>query len=196
MEETQTVSKKKRRKAGKTNWLATAGISLILIAAALLVCFFLNGKTTVTGGWPEPETSESLSCEAEGRAYPFFRYDNSTKKTTKITAVFKNDVLKTISLVHELYYNSSAEITQSEAENHAALNLRMQDERLGADALGANYAKLEDRMKMSLFADADKLNSGTVKYFELDWTESGEYNLATARKNYEAKGYKCATSEE
>lgn len=181
------------RKEGKTNWPATIGTSLLLTAIVLILCFFLQGETKVTDDGGMVESSKSLACEVEGAQYPFFDYDNSTKKTTKINAVFNGDKLDTISLIHELYYNSSDEIVRSEAENHATLNLKTQGEGLGPDAFGANYAKLADRLKFSMYAKAEKLKYETVKYFELDWVESGTYNLPTMEKIYTEKGFDCET---
>ena len=194
MEEKQASSPKKVKKKSKTNWFLTIGISLILTAVVLAICFFLQGETKVTGNWPEPETTESLTCGVEGLAYPLFKYDNSDKKTTKVTVIFSDDRLKTISLVQQQYYNSSSEIERSEAENHAAMNLRMQDEGLGADALEMHFARLADNLKMSLYADAAKINGSTAKYFELEGVS--KYNKATIQAAYEQKGFGCVAKDE
>ncbi len=185
--------KPKKRKKSKTNWPATIGTSLLLTAIVLIICFFLQGETKVTNNDVAVEASKSLACEAEGVQYPFFKYDNATKKTTKVNAIFNGDKLDTISLIQELYYNSSDEIVASEAENHAVLNLKTQGEGLGPDAFGANYAKLSDRLKFSMYAKAEQLKYETVKYFELDWVESGTYNLPTMEKIYTEKGFNCKT---
>ncbi len=185
--------KPKKRKKSKTNWPATIGTSLLLTAIVLIICFFLQGETKVTNNDVAVEASKSLACEVEGAQYPFFKYDNATKKTTKVNAIFNGDKLDTISLIQELYYNSSDEIVRSEAENHAALNLKTQGEGLGPDAFGANYAKLSDRLKFSMYAKAEQLKYETVKYFELDWVESGTYNLPTMEKIYTEKGFDCKT---
>lgn len=195
MEEKSPTKKKKK---SKTNWPATIGITLVLMVAAIAVCVTLSmqGKTKVTDNTAGPETSEALTCEVEGVVYPFFKYDESEKKTTKINAIFQDGVMSTISLIYSLYYNNSEQIVKSEAENHAALNLKMQNEGLGPDAFDANYAKLKDRLKLSLYAEAKKLNINTVKYFELDWVESGKYNMATVQANYEDRGFKCVAKDE
>lgn len=192
MEEDFSEKRRKNRR-GKTNWPATIGTTLLLTAIVLIICFFLQGETKVTNNDVAVEASKSLACEVEGVQYPFFDYDNSTKKTTKINAIFNGDKLDTISLIQELYYNSSDEIVRSEAENHAALNLKTQGEGLGPDAFGANYAKLSDRLKFSMYAKAEQLKYETVKYFELDWVESGTYNLPTMEKIYTEKGFDCKT---
>lgn len=185
--------KPKKRKKSKTNWPATIGTSLLLTAIVLILCFFLQGETEVTDNGSTAEASKSLACEVEGVQYPFFKYDNATKKTTKVNAIFNGGKLDTISLIQELYYNSSDEIVTSEAENHAVLNLKTQGEGLGPDAFGANYAKLSDRLKFSMYAKAEQLKYETVKYFELDWVESGTYNLPTMEKIYTEKGFDCKT---
>lgn len=182
-------------KKSKTNWPATIGITLILTAIVFFVCLFLQSETKTTGNWPEPEISESLTCEVEGRLYPFFNYDNSEKKITKINAIFKNDNINTVSLVHKLYYDNDEQIIKSEAENHAAMNLKTQAEGLGPDALGANYSRLSDSLKMSLYVRNDDINSNTVKYFELDWVDDGAYNLMTTKAIYEKKGFVCVVND-
>lgn len=194
MEEKQVSSPKKIEKKSKTSWFLIIGISLVLVAIVLMIYFFLQGETKVTGGWPEPEKSESLSCEVEGLTYPLFKYDNSSKKTTKVTAIFNDDRLEKMSLVHQQYYNNSSEIEQSEAENHAAMNLRMQDEGLGPDALGMHFARLSDSLKMSLYADASEINGSTVKYFELEGVS--KYDEDTIRTAYEQKGFGCVVKDE
>ena len=194
MEEKQASSPEKLRKKNKSSWFLIIGIGLLLVAVILAIYFFLRGETKVTGGWPEPETSESLSCEIEGLAYPLFKYDNSNKETTKVDVIFDDDKLKTISLVQQQYYDNSGEIERSEAENHAAMNLRMQDEGLGPDALEMNFARLTDSLKMSLYADAEKINGSTVKYFELDGV--GKYDRNTIQMAYEQKGFDCVVKSE
>lgn len=184
----------KVNKNNKTSWLLMAGIGLILIVVVLIFFFFMQGETKTSGGWSETEISESMSCEAEGLAYPLFKYDNANKKTTKITAIFNSGKLKTISLVQQQYYDDEDAIVRSEAENHAAMNLLMQEEGLGPDALGMNFAKLTNNLKMSLFADDSKLNGGTAKYFELD--DASKYDMATMQAVYEQKGFKCVVKSE
>lgn len=177
------------KKNGKTNWYLTIGICLFLVAIALIVCFFMRGETKTNGGFPEPEVSESLSCEIEGLVYPLSGYDNSERKTTKVSMVFDDDKLKTISLIYQLYYNNNEEIAKSETENHAAMNLRMQSEGLGPDALGMNFAKLSNNLKMSLYAKVSELDSGSAKYFELE--NVNKYDLDVLKKFYEQKGFGC-----
>ena len=184
----------KHKKKGKTNWYLTVGISLILSAVVLIFCFFMRGETKTNGNWPETETTESISCEVGGLAYPLFKYDNSNKKTTKIAMIFDASKLKTISLIYQQYYDSSEAIERSEAENHAAMNLLMQNEGLGPDALGMNFAKLSNGLKMSLFADVSKINDITAKYFELDGVS--EYDMTAMRTVYEQKGFKCVVKND
>lgn len=179
------------KKEGRVNWPVTIGIIMILAVLIFVACIFLQGETKTTGNWPKPYRSESLTCNIEGAEYPFFKYDNSKKKTTKINVEFENDNLNIISLVYLVYYDDSDQIIKSEAENHAAMNLKIQAEGLGSDALGANYARLKDSFKMSLYATKKDLNINTVKYFELDWIESGIYDLATTKAIYEEKGFVC-----
>lgn len=180
---------------GKTKWLILIGVILILIAGILLLCFLLKGEVTTSGNWPEPETTESLSCEIIGLDYPFFEFNNSTKETTEINAVFKDDELDTISLVQKLFYDNVDSITKSEAINHASMNLSFADSNLDADAFKANYAKLSDNLKMSLFAERKELNNLSAKYFLLDEAH-GQYDRPVVETLYTTKGFSCTTEQQ
>ena len=184
----------KMKKRNKAEWYSMIGISLLLTAIFLTIWFFMRGETIISGDWPEQESSESLSCEIEGLKYPFSAYDNSERKTTKVSIVFINGNLKTISLIYQLYYNGSEEIEKSEAENHAAMNLKMQNDGAGPDALELNFAKLANSLKMSLYAEASELDNGMAKYFELE--DISKFDLNNIKDSYEKKNFGCTIKNE
>lgn len=171
-------------------WLVSVGlVLLIIIAISALILFFTKGNVVVTGEYQATESVRSIACEARGLGYPFFKYDNSIDKTITVKATFNNDSLNTIALVYMLYYTDEATVKTSEAENHAAMNLRFQSEALGADALGAKYARLTDGMKFSLYADKSEMNGRTIKYFLLD--NISDYGIKTLIDKYQMLGLNC-----
>ena len=176
----------------KINWALWVGMLLVIVAIVLLGWFFLKGETKVSGNWPEPETAQSIACEAEGVLYPFFKYDNSDKKTMTIKAIFKNDVLYSIALTSMLYYSDATKIERSESENHAAVNLKSQAEGLGADVMNSKYSKLGDGMKMSMYALAKNVTSETAKYLMLDVNPgNSQYSLSLIKEIFTKKGFNC-----
>lgn len=171
------------------NWLMLVGLALIIIAIIFFISFLMHGEVKIDGQYPEPKKSESITCEANGLSYPFFKYDNSNEKNITIRVAFNNDELDSISLVYMLYYSDDAKIVISEAENHGAMNLKFQSEGLGPDALEAKYARLSDGMKMSLYANSKNINDISSKYFYLENIE--RYDLSSIQTLYQGLGFNC-----
>lgn len=177
---------------GNTDWFRYVGIFLVLIAGIFLVWFLMKGKTTISGNWPEPETSQSITCEIDNFAYPFFAYDKSTKKNIKINIIFNNDNLYSIALINTLYYDTENAIASSEAINHASMGLSFADNDLDAESLGMSFSKLQDSLKMSLYAKKSEINNQSAKYFMLEKTSAdGAYTFDEIKYLYENKGFNC-----
>ncbi|MBQ2695118.1 hypothetical protein IJG04_00555, partial [Candidatus Saccharibacteria bacterium] len=164
------------KKRDKNTWLIVVSILLVCIAVVCLILFLTQGQTTVTGGYDGLEAQEHLVCESKTTTYPLFSYDNSTSKSMKITATFRDDDLNSISLTYKLNYDDAEEIKKSEATNHGALNTTSQDEGLGPDAYEATYSKLKDGLQLSLYATGSEIDSRALKYFMLDSLTSTSYS--------------------
>lgn len=159
------------------------------VVAVLLVVSMSSEHKTVSGSNPENYEIESLSCESETVSFPFLKYDESDRKQLKIVVAFDADGIRSISLQQMLYYSESEKIELSASENHAAMNIAFNDDGLSADALGANYAKLTDGLRIGLFAKSDELNKSVYKYFMLDGlSDMGREDI---KKAYENIGLRC-----
>ena len=188
MEPEDKVKKKK-----KNTGILIIGTVFVAIIIILLI-FLMQGKTTTSGNYPENMSDEALSCEANNIDYPIFTYDNAIKKEAKVNILFSKDKIKSISLSYSLYYNDEEKIIGSEAHNHAAMNISFGKNSMGADALNANYAKLEDKMRMSLYASGSDITTITLKYFLIN-TESIPDKITDYEDIYKDKGFKCETSK-
>lgn len=180
-------------KTKTTNAMYYVGLGLVGIAIVLGIIFWLKGETKTYGEFPNPESASSLNCSAIGISYPFFEYDNSSKRTTEINATFSGDELDKISLEYILTYESSESIVESEGINHGAMNRKFSAEGLGTDAFEATYGRLNDGLKYSIWAKSNTIykNDAAAKYFLLENIENKPY-LKTAVKNaYKQKGFKC-----
>lgn len=169
------------------NWSKWAGMTLIFIAIILILMFFMQGSTIVSGEFPDTKKIESLSCVAENIDYPTFTYDNSKRKTIKVNVTFNNDDLQSISLVHTLYYNNDKEVTDSEALNHAAVNIDSK----AADIFDAHYSKFSDAMTMTMYAERKNINNTNKKYAMLNLIYVDNLDKASVKWNYETLGFDC-----
>lgn len=172
------------------NWAVPIGIILILVAIVLITIFLLRGETTVINNETETERRITVSCEIAGLEYPFFRYDNSIKKTTKVAFLFSNEKFKTISLSQAMYYDDGDLVKNSEAQNHAAMGISFGENGLDANALSSAYSMQADKMVMTLYATENDFNINTSKYF-LAQGYSSKSTVDGLKKNYAAQGFTC-----
>lgn len=183
---------KTKKRIGSEVFVA-AGMFLVIVAVVLLLAFFLRGQTTVSGENPDVKSTISLNCVSNDYKYDFFPYDNSDNKNLKIDIIFENEKASSASLVYMLYYQNAENITESDAENHASMNINFSKDGLEADALNANFSKLSDGLKMSLYANIEDINDVTSKYFLLDYFDRG-YTIKNIQRIYESKGLICKSN--
>lgn len=183
---------KTKKRIGSEVFVAI-GMFLVIVAVVLLLAFFLRGQTTVSGENPDVKSTISLNCVSDDYKYDFFPYDNSDNKNLKIDIIFENEKVSSASLVYMLYYQNAENITESDAENHASMNINFSKDGLEADALNANFSKLSDGLKMSLYANIEDINDVTSKYFLLDYFDKG-YTIKNIQRIYESKGLICKSN--
>lgn len=188
--EEQKAQKDKKKKKSKTDWLGSIGLTLILTAVALLIWFFLNGQTKVSGEYTGAVRTSSLTCKVDNVMYPIFTVDDATKKETEVKVLFSEERMKSISLTETLYYNSLEEAKRSEAHNHAAMNESFGAAGLEADAFNANYVAQEDRMSMTLYATSSEYNEITAKYFFTKGTNKNS-SMEEFTKALNSQGLSC-----
>ena len=176
----------------KWTYILMAVICLIIILVPIIL-LLLQGNREITNSDGEVSVIESMTCSNDGIIYPFFKYDNSTKKSLKINVVLKDNKLDTINLVAKLYYGDKEQIKQSSAENHIALNESFYADSMDTDSFNANFSYLNDAMQMTLYAEAKDLNGMNAKYFLIE-TTSG-YTKDVLKKDFNKKGLNCILKE-
>ena len=187
---------KPTKKYSQSTNMMLVGLALLVVAIVLLILFFINGKTDVGGGFPDPEKTISTTCTSERINYPYFSMDGSEKKELNIKIISADDKIDTISLVYRLYYNSEAAITESRDVNHFAMNKAFEAVDMEPDSLGATYSRLSDNFRFNLFAKAVKLDDKTKKFFMLDNLESEDgFSYREVQKIYIEQGFECITDE-
>ena len=185
------------KRHNQSNNIMIAGLALVVIAVVLLILFFINGETSISGKFPDPDDMISTTCRSGTIAYPYFKIDGSDRKELDIKIVSDNEKVDTISLVYRLYYSSEAAIIESRDVNHFAMNKAFEVVDMEADSLGATYSKLTDNFRFNLFAKAIKINDITKKFFLLDDVgREGGLDYEEVRKTYIEQGFECRTDDE
>ena len=168
---------------------------LVLAALVIVILYFLRGNTSITNEKIPNVKNTLVSCYSGSIYYPVFTYDGAEKRETDIKIVAQDYELKSISLEHSLFYNSATAIEASEAHNHAAMNLSFGKNGLGPDSYDAKYTILSDRVRMNLYAASAKLNDVAKQYFLVETEGAFPTSVLSLRKNYEAQGFTCETSD-
>ena len=170
-------------------------IILIITAIVCTLIYFTKGKVTISGSFYGDQQNPSLQCVANDLNYPFFRYDESKGKTTEINAIFYNDKLGSISIMHTLYYDNIDQADGSEAQNHASMGIHFAEDGLGSDPFSAHYSKQQDKMSMTLYARSSELNEVSGKYFLIKGINI-DSSMETYENMYESLGFNCVKTEQ
>ena len=189
--------KKEEEKRNKSYWFKVFAVLLFVVFAIILIIWLTRGQVTTTGQYPNDVVITSLSCTKEGDNYPIFTYDNAIKKRTKLSFVFSSEKYDSISLIQSMYYNDESHIVGSEAFSHADMNKQFSRDGLGSDALNATYARLSDRMEMSLYQKREQMTVSRAKYFLLEKSngESLPETKSELKSFYESKGFTCTSDK-
>ena len=179
------MEKVERKK--NTPYVIIVGILLVIMLIAIFLFFGLKGETKTSDETMENEKSESVICTIKGLDYPFFSYNKSINENTKITMVFNGKKLGSIYLMHEMLYDNDEIAAVSSTQNHADMNKSFGNT-YGADAFNANYHVGDNKMRMSLYTEAKKLDEDAKKYFLATSVDNNKNSLI---KNYERQGFTC-----
>lgn len=173
--------------------MLTIGIFLIIVSIILIAVFLLKGQTTVTGQNGSTINSESLICESENQNYQFLSYDRTTRKTAKISALFNNNELNSISLLYTLYYSDLELVETSKTVNSAQLNVFYSKDGLPANSFFKSVSSSNITVTISLYADKTNFDNKTSKYFMADGLDKIS-NYEDFKKLYTERGFTCKDS--
>lgn len=185
-----------KSKYGKDIIMITVIVLLACISIVCLILFLINGETIMSHEPDEDAVVDRLSCESNKVAYPLFDSSGAIDKNLRINATFNRKALDSISIIYRLDYNSEEEIINSEAINHAKINLSFQESGLTADYLSATYGKLEKSLQFSLYGKGDDLNSKTLRYFMLDKLNDKSYTSERVAELYNKLGLNCELTKQ
>ncbi len=178
------------------NWALLIGILLIVTSAVFFVWFLLSGEVTVTGSYPDPETSNSITCTGTDIIYPYFITDGVYKTTIQTSATFEHDKLSTISLAYSMYYNNPGDISRYITVNQAGLNIATQADGLGANIFNIHFNELKDHAEARLYAEAKDISHRSAKYLMLNSAINYEtYSKSVIEQIYTRQGLDCIVKD-
>lgn len=180
---------KKTKDDSKWRLILAVVILIIFMVAAGLIRL-TNGKTTITSGENNNEEVSTLTCESNEIAYPFFTYDDSEAKELKINAVFKDDVLDSISLVYALTYANEDEAKKSELKNHIDFEVGIQDEGIRREDLNSDHQIMDNVYQLSMYNSGNDMSNKIAKYYLIDFL-SEDYTQAKVSKSIVGHGLDC-----
>lgn len=173
--------------------LSIAVVALIVIALILA----MRGETKTIGDYPEDVEGESLVCESHSIKYPFFANNDGRSRHLKIVANFYDKELSALLLTYTLFYDDESQITDSEAQNHASMNISFAENGLSADAFSINYSKMSDSLKTILYVNRVDFNTTSARYFMIDVKEKKDLpdTIKEFNKTYNSQGFSCSITK-
>ena len=165
------------------------GSVVSLAVAVVLISSLMSAKRSDSGEVIGEIKMDSITCESDKVAYPFFEYDDSVSKLLKVTAMSDGDNLHSVSLQYILYYNDEESILRSEGGNHAAMNMGFYERGLGSDAINATYSRLSNGLRFGLYQTGGDLSETEKEYFFLDGLM--KYDVDTLSALYNGMGMNC-----
>ena len=164
------------------------GTLFIAVSVVLLFWFLLRGQTFVSGKYPEPEASKSLTCFREDYDYPVYNSQDATKSTTSIVAIFSENSISSISLTQKYYYNDEASAMANKGRFQVTMSKCFAGSSLKYGALGVSYAVANDMLRISLSADSNEINGNSKSYFLINGSPE---SFSDYKENYEGQQFVC-----
>ncbi|MBR3269634.1 hypothetical protein IKG07_00015 [Candidatus Saccharibacteria bacterium] len=178
----------KTKKNSKRNWYILILVVGIILLIIFIIWLLMKGDVKTTGEYPNDTSPQSLECAKKNVAYSFFHRDDPSSAEVKITAVFADSKLDSISLVHRTKYNDEQTARLMSDSHEGNMNISLQEKGIYPYSLGATYSQDKNVAQMLLYAKAAELDETTIKYFMLD---SVPENLTGYKRGYLAQGFDC-----
>lgn len=180
-----------KKKKSMSTWPIVIVIMIVLVMVAVVLIVQMQGSTTTSGSFPEPESTESITCTNDNEVMSVFDTSRATGKKTRVVAIFEKGKLDHISVTYSLSYDSAEAIKDSNNINQNKINLATQNEGLGADIFNLHFSKLSSSLEVSMYAEAQDISSVSAKYLMLEQA-SGNYSETNIEKVYTSQGFKCS----
>lgn len=189
----------KKSKNKKAMSLVATWIVILAVVIAVVAFFMVNFRSTETymSTSSDGATVGSLSCTAVNPENPFFASSaQNSNHELKITT--RGQAKDKISYVYNGEYASNAAAETAGSSLHADYNIYMGENGIYQESLYPTFSVVENRLKVSLYTEFDKINSVTARLFFInadEFHELNDYSVEDMKVLYESKGFLCEMSE-
>ncbi len=194
----QAEQKGKSENKKKHKALKLVIILLVLAIIVAVIIWFLRGKTTTTGRFPENIKNESLECNIANLTYEKTNRISPAESDTKVTMIFYGlDQLSSINFRYTMHLASNKEAGEAEAITHVQLAENFADSGLSYEEFDNKFTRVDSDLTLSLYSSEELKKDTMYGYFlinKLQDTNQYPSTLKEYRKNYEAQGFTCKSS--
>ena len=184
------MEQKTLKNQNKKALLCLIGIILLVVAAIMLILYFLRGETSIDNSGGDYDAVQSITCEGNNVDYPLIKSISSESNYLKIIIVTDKDKLKTVSLTRTIIGVDGSNVENSRAKVRYEMNKHFDSDNLSPDSFSVTYSSVDDGFQVRLFAELKDLNGMTYKYFLLE-NAGGNLKKDNITKIYNEKGLNC-----
>ncbi len=180
-----------KKKKSVSTWPIVIMIMVALVLVATVLIIQMQGTTTTSGSFPEPQSTDSLTCTNNSEVLSILEPRNALSKSTKVVATFSRDKMESISVNYSLKYSTATDTRDSENVNHVKMNQSTQNAGLGPDIFNLHISNLSDGLEIRMFAEVDDITNVSAKYLMLEQA-NGSYSKSSVKNNYVSQGFNCS----
>lgn len=179
-------------KSKKSSFAWITLLLALLVGMTVIIVVVLNSggsnDIVVSGGGEVI----GLKCENETLTHPVLTHLKPASFKNEISANFQNDKLMSIMYHYDGTYGSTKEVDEVEAFAAADYNtILAKDYGEDIDVFSHVFMKDGNKLKLTINAKANKVNSKVAPYFLLSQNESFPRTLGAMKKAYENAGFSC-----
>lgn len=178
------------------NWLKwLIALALIVVIMVIVWMLFVSNETYVTNDASGKNNKiGSLVCKTKESDEAFFNLSQAKEEQHEIKATFKENKLDKMSYNYDGVYETNERAEYAAAKFRVDYDTFMGKKSLEPSILDSKFAAVDNKARVSLFADRDKLNNNTVGFFFLDMDEFQKiksYSIENLADIYRKKGFDC-----
>lgn len=195
MTELKKKSKNEKLMSSIATWIVIIAVSIGLGVAVFML--FRGEETHISTGTVET-LIKSLVCNATNPKNPFFVSDTAEEFNHEIKVTYHGETADKISYIYDGTYASNNMADTAGAALHADYNIYLGENGVYQESLYPTFSVVDNKLKVSLYADYKKLSSVTARLFFINAEEFHDLNNYSAEELgnlYAEKGFSCEISE-
>ncbi len=191
------MSEKNEKKNNR--WIMWTIIPIVLVLIVIACWLLFRGKETHVSTPSESNKQVAVECRSNGTIQGSFFDDTRAEKVSHIIkGLFSDNTLGRITYNYEASYSSAGAAETELAYLHAQHNKYLSGRGLDQNILKSTFSNTDERVKITMFTDADKIVIEDAQFFFLnsdDFQRFRSYNKEEFADMYKSKGFSCTIHE-